>query len=244
MFSSFSQESKIKLLLMVALVINVSFWFSFRDVKGRWINVPPAPDVKYADSYGLGDRSFAYRLNGIMIQNLGDTGGRSTSLKDYNYHALTKWFYLQDHLDPTSDFIPYLASFYFGGVQEPELFRPVLDYLSEVGSRADGQKWRWLAQGVYLARYKMEDIDRALELANILANTKNENAPSWVRRMPAFIMTAKGEKQAAYALLLEILRTSAEDLHPNEVNATRAYICMRILSEEEAAANPLCENLL
>ncbi len=241
---SFSQENKIKLLLMVALICNVMFWFSVREVRSRWINVPPAPDIKYADSYGLGDSSFAYRLNGLMIQNLGDTGGRYTSLKDYNYDALTKWFYLQDYLDPHSDFVPYLAAFYFGGVQEPEMFRPVLDYLSEVGSRPEGQKWRWLAQGVYLARFKLKDLDKSLELAHVLANAGNENAPSWVRNMPAFIMTAQGEKQAAYALLLEILKTTAEDLHPNEVNAMKAYICERTLSVEEAAQNPLCDNLL
>ncbi len=238
-----SKVRAIQIFLIFTLVVNFLFWLWVRDMRVSWNNVPPAPDVKYAPLYGLGDSSLAYRLNALTIQNLGDTGGRTTSLKDYNYERLTKWFYLQDALDPISDFIPYLASYYFGGVQEPEKLRPVLDYLSDIGNRSYGEKWRWLAQGVFLARYKLKDLDRALEMAEILAATENENAPEWVRQMPAFIMSAKGEKNAAYALMLEILKTRGDKLHPNEVNAMKDYICKRILDKQDADQNPLCGGL-
>ncbi len=239
--SNFSLEHKVRFFLVLALIFNILFWFYGRGIQSQWTNVPPAPDDKYASAYGLGDASFAYRLNGIMLQNIGDTGGRVTSLKDYNYNDLSRWFFLQNQLDSSSDYTPYLASYYFGSVQEPEKFRPVLDYLMSVGLQTSGEKWRWLAQGVYLARYKMKDLDKALEMAKILANTPYEKAPGWVRQMPAFVMTEKGEKKAAYALLLEILKTSSQDLHPNEVNAMRAYMCSRLLTKEESEVNPLCQ---
>ena len=242
--SQYNQYRLIQISLICMLALNFLFWLSVREVRSHWNNVPPAPDKKYAPLYGLGDASFAYRINGIMIQNLGDTGGRTTSLNDYNYERLTKWFYLQDDLDPVSNFIPYLASYYFGGLQEQEKFRPVLDYLIDVGKRPYGEKWRWLAQGVFLARFKLNDLDKALEMAEVLANTKNKDVPGWVRQMPAFVMTERGEKEAAYALLLEVLKTRGSELHPNEVNATKAYICTRILSEKDATINPLCEELI
>ncbi|PCK00327.1 MAG: hypothetical protein COA45_00660 [Zetaproteobacteria bacterium] len=236
-----SQDKQVQLCLALALLLNILFWFSGRDIQARWNNVPPAPSEKYAAAYGMGDAGFAYRLNGLMLQNLGDTGGRVTSLDDYHYDDLAKWFFLQDALDNKSDYTPYLAAYYFGSVQTPEKFRPVLDYLQKVGSQVEGEKWRWFAQGVFLARFKLNDLDKALEMANVLAKTEYEDAPAWVRQMPAFIMTQQGEKKAAYALLLEILKTSAADLHPNEVNAMKAYICSRTLSKEEAAQNPICE---
>ncbi len=237
------EGSIIQICLALALVLNILFWLSVRDVKSRWSNVPPPPNIKYASIYGLGDASFAYRLNGIMMQNLGDTGGRVTPLKDYNYETLGRWFYLQDSLDPVSNFTPYLAAYYFSNVQKPEMLPPLLDYLSDIGNRPYGEKWRWLAQGVFLARYQLKDLDRALEMANALANTKNDNVPVWVHQMPAFVLSARGEKEAAYAILLEILKSRGEKLHPNEVNATKAYICTRILGKEDAAVNPLCESL-
>ena len=236
-----STDNRVQFFLIFTLIINIAFWFYGRELQSRWINVPPAPSDKYASAYGLGDSGFAYRLNGIMLQNLGDTGGRVTSLNDYKYDELSKWFFLQNKLDVNSDYTPYLASYYFGSVQDPKKFRPVLDYLTSVGLQPAGQKWRWLAHGVYLARFKIKDLDKALEMANVLAKTRYDKAPGWVKQMPAFVMTDKGEKKAAYALLVEILKTSAQDLHPNEVNAMRAYICSRLLTKEEAGVNPLCQ---
>lgn len=235
-------KNKLEILLGLALIINLVFWFSIRGVQAKWTNVPPPPDKKYAAAYGLGDKTFAYRLNGIMIQNFGDTGGRVTSLKDYNFENLAKWFFLQHYLDPNSDYIPYVASYLFGSLQEPEKYRPVLSYLETVGTMPQGEKWRWLAHATFMARYTIKDLDLALRLAEKLAALANENMPAWATNMPAFILAAQGEKEAAYALLLEILKSSGDKMHPNEVNSTRIYICTRILSEEEAAVNPLCEN--
>ncbi len=237
---SFYKVNKLCIFLVIVFSLNILLWFSVRDIKSKWGNVPPVPSNKYISFYGLGDSSFAYRINGLMIQNLGDTGGRVTPLKDYNYDLLVKWFYLQDKLDPISDFIPYLAAYYFGSVQDPLRLPPLLQYLFDIGVRSYGEKWRWLAQGVFLARYQLKDLDKALEMANILANLGNQNIPNWARQMPAFILSAKGEKEAAYALLLEILKTRGENLHPNEVYSMRVYICKKLLSDRSASNNPIC----
>lgn len=231
----------VSVFLTVAVLLNILFWFEVRDMRPEWGNVPPVPDHRFIQSMGLGDASFAYRSNGIMLQNLGDTGGRLTPLKDYDYDRLTEWFFLQDKLDPRSDYIPYLAAYYFSAVQIPEKFSPVLDYLAEVGVRSDGQKWRWLAQAVYVSRFLMKDIDKALELAQLLSRSVPDSAPAWAHQMPVFVANAKGDKGVAYALMLEILKSNADQMHPNEVRSTRAYICDRILNEVERQKDPLCE---
>ncbi len=233
----------IQIAITMALALNIAFWFSVRSVEARWGNVPPPPGEQFAAVYGLGDTNFSYRLNGIMLQNMGDTGGRYTSLNDYDYSRLTQWFFLQDKLDPVSNYIPYLATFYFGAVQEAGKYRPVLEYLKTVGVRPYGEKWRWLVYGVQMAKSNIGDKDEALVMANILARSKHPNMPGWVRQMPAFVMLEKGEKDEAYALMLEILKTSANKLHPNEVNSMKIYICTKILEKEAAASNPLCEGI-
>ena len=236
-------EKYLQILITVVLGLNIVFWFSLRNIQAYWGNVPPPPDERFASAYGLGDTSFSYRLNSLMLQNMGDTGGRTTSLKDYDYDRLTQWFFLQDKLDPVSSYIPYLATFYFGAVQEPEKFRPVLEYLKEIGVRKEKGKWRWLAYAVQITKDNIGDKDKALELAYLLAETEYHDAPNWTKQMPAFVMTSKGDKKEAYALMLEILKTSAEKLHPNEVNAMKDYICKQILDEAEALSNPLCEDI-
>ncbi len=238
-----SNENTVKIFLFLALVANIGLWFSARGVQAKWMNVPPAPEQRFASAYGLGDPQLSYRSVGIMIQNMGDSGGRTTSLDDYNYEELVKWFFLQDFLDPYSNYVPYLAAFYFGGVQDPQKFKPVLDYLVAVGSRVDGEKWRFLAHAVYLARFELEDQDLALRLAQKLAAVNNPKMPHWTRQMPAFIMNAQGKKEAAYALLLEMLKTDPKNLAPNESNFLRGYICERILEKSEADLNPLCKDI-
>ncbi len=238
-----SLEKKLKISLCFILFLNIILWFFLRHDQARWGNVPPAPEIKYASVSGLGDSSFAYRMHGLMIQGLGNSGGRFEPLKDYDFSHLETWFLLQDNLDPVSDFIPYLAAYYFGGVQETEKLRSVLPYLRMVGLRPEGEKWRWLAQAVYLARYRLKDYDLALEMAHELAALPREDLPGWTKQMPAFVKVDQGDKQAAYSIMIEILKSSAETLHPNEVNAMRDFICLRLLEKDEAQKNPLCSDI-
>lgn len=238
-----TNDRLIQLALAITLFLNIVFWFSIRDVQARWENVPPPPSEKFASAYGLGDKSLAYRTNGLMIQNMGDTGGRLTSLVDYDFERLTKWFFLQDYLDEKSNYTPYLAAFYFGSVQDPQKYRPVLPYLTEVGMRPYGQKWRWLVHAVQITKDKLQDNEKALELAQLLAQSKHPDMPNWVQQMPVFVLTDKGQKEAAYALMLEILKSSSENMHPNEIYSMRIYICNKILDQQEAQDNPLCEGI-
>lgn len=232
--------AKIYALFALALVLNVALWAYARPVKSGWLNVPPAPARESAGFFGLGDKAFAYRAVGIMLQNLGDTGGRTTSLKAYDYGALADWFYLADFLDPHSDFVPYLAAFYFGGVDDPAKVAFMVDYLHAAGNRNEGKKWVWLGQAVYLARFKMNDLDKAYRMAVEMANMPRPDMPAWTRQMPAFIMNAKGDKQAAYDIMVETLRSNAKTMHPVEINFMRDYICTRILDKEEARKDPVC----
>ena len=233
----------VKTVFLFAVIANVTVWAYARDVQARWLNVPPVPSEAGAISAGLGDPQFAYRTIAIMLQNLGDTGGRTTRPKDYNFERLAGWFALVDKLDPHSNLVPSLAAFNYSNVKDPQKMQYLVEYLAHVGQNPEGNKWRWLAQAIYLLRFEMNDQEKALEYAHLLASFDYPDMPGWVHQMPAFIMTNMGKKEAAYALLLELLKTKAQDLHPNEVNHTRDYICTRILEESEAAKNPICQKI-
>lgn len=236
-------EKKVRVALMLALAVNFSFWLSVRGVRREWGNVSRAPHEAFSAIYGVGDKSFSYRINGLMLQNSGDSGGRVSALKDYDYERLKEWFFLQDKLDPVSDFMPYLAAYYFGGVQEPEKYRPVLDYLEMVGARPEGIKWRWLVHAVFFARHKLKDLEKSLALAQVLSSNESVNAPSWIHQMPAFVLSAKGDKKESYALLVRTLNDSAEQMSAEEIMSTRFFICRQVLDKDDAKSDPLCEGI-
>lgn len=237
------KNTAVYLCFALAVAANIAFWTGSHQKRSIWRNVPPVPSVDGAAAMGLGDPQFAYRAQGLMLQNLGDTGGRETALKDYDYAALEKWFGLADALDPRSNYVPMLASWYFGATTVPEQMEHVINYLEKIGQRPDGEKWRWLAYSVYLAWHGMGDMNRALELAELLARNTAPDAPEWTRNMPALVLNARGDKAAAYAILTGILSSDARKLDRAEINNIRIYICNQILDSRMRETDPLCQGV-
>lgn len=191
-------------------------------------------------AFALGDRQFAYRLTGMILQNLGNTGGRSLSLAQYDYEKIGEWLFLADAFDPKSNFIPLLASFYFSATPNDEDLTPIIDYLATVGLRTDTQKWRWLAQAVYLTRFRQGDLEKALTLSQALAEHWREGRPAWMKQMPALILSSQGETEAAYNILMRTLKDEGDRMHPAEVKFMVDHICQKLLTPIQAAQHPLC----
>ena len=212
--------TSVKILLVVTALIAGGLWYAFQDVRTTWKGVPPPPTPGSVVSGALGDAQLGYRMSGLTLQHLGDEGGISTPLTDYDYPRLIEWMEAMYTLDPRSDFVPMLAAYYFGATPDADDAMRIVDFLEVVGNDPEGEKWRWLAQAVFLARYKGEDTDRALDLAQKMAalyGKKGGGMPLWTLQMPAFILAAQGENTAARDLLQTILETTP-NLSANEVN--------------------------
>ena len=231
-------------LFLVFIITNFLFWRHAHHIRIEWENVPSAPTVEQTSMMGLGDKQLSYRVNSMKLQNFGETGGRNTSLKDYDFKILKDWFFLQDKLDPISDMTPMLAAYYYGAVQDTDKLDDVLDYLAVIGQRPHGNKWRWLGHAVYLARHVQENNDRALELAYLLADNKNPNMADWARQMPVFVLEGQGETELAYQLMLSLLVSNVDTMHPAEIFYMKDYICNILLNEQTEIPKPeFCEEI-
>ncbi len=231
-------------IFIVLLISMILSWFWTKDLKAQWLNVPPVPSENRASFIALGDKQAAYRYYTIMLQNLGNTGGHFQSLKNYNYEKLKSWFFILDKLDPQSDAVPLLAAYYFGAVNDKEKLEYIYDYLSVVGQRPEGEKWRWLGHAVFLARHISQDTEKALELAYLLADNKSPDLGDWAKQMPAFILADTGDTQAAYEIMMNILISNVDNLHPNEINFMTDYICNTVLKDDNTIEKPeFCSDL-
>ncbi|MBI1216070.1 MAG: hypothetical protein GC185_09670 [Alphaproteobacteria bacterium] len=215
--------------LAAALALTGAGWAGSRYMYAKWAGVPPVPSHRGAVMMTLGDSEFSYRYGAITLQNLGDYGAETTPLKDYNYKKLGKWFWLLDGLDPASNHVPMLAAYYFGGVTTPKDVAIVVKYLASVGQIPVGNKWRWLAQAIFLAQHRMNDTSLALDLAYKLSKMKpvGDTLPGWARQMPAFVLKARGDHAAGRRIMEDIL-LSARYLHPNEVNFMKDYLITQL----------------
>lgn len=217
-------QRKINIALALALAVNLFFWFVSSDVYARWAGVPPVPSQTGSVMMALGDAEFSFRSGSLTLQNLGDGGGNVTPLKDYDYSKLGKWFWLLHDLDPASDHVPMTAAYYFGATRVPSDVRVVVGYLAAVGQNPVGDKWRWLAHAVYLARHRLKDMDLALDLAYKLAKMQpvSGELPMWARQMPAFVLKARGDKEDARQIIGNLMMD--RNLDHNELNFMKSYM--------------------
>lgn len=236
-----SLRTPLYVVLGVALLINAVLWdFSQRKFP-VWPNVPDPPGRIGVTLSFLGDEALAYRVWSLALQNFGNAGGNYEPLKNYNYDSVSRWFYLLDSLDPQSDFVPLLAAYYFGATQNPvEQLPPVIAYLERIGIRPEKEKWRWLAQAVYLARHRMKNMEEALRLAKKLGSVYRPGMPAWTLQTQALITSDMGDKQAAYALLKAMLATETGHMQPQEINFMVDYICTKVLTPQQVPYDPLC----
>ena len=229
------------LFFALALGIQILSWTQVRSFRAQWLNIPPVPSAAGAAAFALGETQVAYRTMGLMLQNFGDSGGRVTNFKDYDYERLVQWFRLIGKFDPRSNFSPYLAAYYFSAVNDSYKISLLADYLYEAGSAPVQGKWQWLAQAVYLKRYKVNDFETAYKWSVELSELDDPTVPSWARQMPAFVKNAEGDKQAAYDILVSMLKSGIGKMPREEVNAITDYICDRVLAPQDALNDPICQ---
>ncbi len=201
-------------LLLAAQVALATQTIARHDIDDT-LTIPPPRQV--ASVLALGDDQFFFRHGVLEITHAGVADGDTIYLRDFDYDVLVAWLFLLDELDPRSGVVPFLAAYWYGRTPVVADAALIVDYL-EARALADPETgWRWLVEAVYLARYRLDDPDRALELAQLAADGKIENAPFYVQHLPAFIQLDLGERDAALVLLRALLEENP-DLPEDELN--------------------------
>lgn len=184
--------------------------------------VPPPPSAWAMKAQALGDEAFLHRWRVLELQVFGDSGGRATPLRQFDYARLTEWFRALDGLDPRSDVVPTIAAYIFGQTREPAQQRLIIDYLREHARNDMGRKFRWTAHAALLARHRAGDVELALATLDDLSLAPASSLPGWVRLMPAFLRAQVGEREAA----IDLMRVMAQD--PQLAETERAYLAWQI----------------
>jgi len=216
--------------LYLFLIMQVMLWNQTRHFKPDFTIVPEVPSELSIKAFSFGDEQFYFRTLAFDLQNAGDTFGRFTALKLYDYSKLYKWFTLLDKLDSKSSFVPSIAAYYYSATQNTPDVKYIVQYLEEdagLNEYNKYNKWWWLGQAVYLANHKLEDKDWALRLAYKLAATPRNDIPIWAKQMPAFILEQKGEEEQAMQIIADILK-NAETIDPGELNFMAYFVSDRL----------------
>jgi hypothetical protein len=212
-------------LLLVFTAFQLIFWSQTRDILPEMDVVPDVPGVTAVKALSFGDQEFYYRVLGLEIQNAGDTFGRFTELYKYDYKKLYAWFSLLDQLDKQSDYIAFLASYYFSQTQYVPDIRYVVDYLYEHSKDNPSKNYWWLSQAAYCAEHKLGDRDLAVKVAAPLEHA--DTAPFWARELPAFVHERRGEMDDAYRII-EHIKDHTDEIPPYELKFMTYFVKERL----------------
>ncbi|MFT6077474.1 MAG: hypothetical protein ACJA02_000309 [Myxococcota bacterium] len=226
---------------LLCLILQASFWFKAEKFKPDISIVPKAPNLTTVRALSFGDEQFYFRTHALKIENAGDTFGRFTSLKKYDYSNLYQWFKLLDELDHKSKYIPTLAATYYSQTQNKQDTIHVVNYLDEYASVNIDEDWWWMFQAFIIARRSLNDDDLALKLAYKLSENENEEAPIWTKQLPAIVHARLGDDCAAFSIIKKILsenESGERSIDPEEMDFMRHFIKQRISDLKEKNFDP------
>lgn len=211
--------------LLLFATLQLGFWNATKAKLPEMGIVPDVPGRIAVKALSFGDEEFYFRLLALDIQNAGDTFGRFTELYKYDFKKLYAWFTLLDTLDNESDYIPFIASYYYSQTQHVPDVRYVVDYLYEHSYQRPEKKFWWLAQATYLAQHKLKDNDLALKMASPLEHA--DTAPFWVRQLPAFVHEKRGEMDDALRIM-NAIEANSKDIPPGELRFMEYFVKERV----------------
>jgi hypothetical protein len=224
------------LALLLVLCLQFGYWFETKDIKPQMDIVPDVPGRKQIHALTFGDDQFYFRTLALMLQNSGDTYGRFTSLRYYDFNKLYHWFNLLDELDARSNIIPAMACYYFSQTQNTADVRYIVDYLYTHSTRDVEHKWWWLLQSIYLAMHKVEDMNLALKVSAPLVNPK---VPLFAQEMAAVVHEKRGEMDDAYRIM-ESIKENAKTIPDADLKYMTYFVKERLgkldkIKKEQAA---------
>jgi hypothetical protein len=211
-------------LLLALLACNIAFWSQTHHIRPALDVVPPVPSKEELALLKMGDDQFYFRSLALQMQNAGDTYGRFTALREYDMNEVYRWGTLLDTLDPHSDMMPALVAYYFSQTQKTEDVRPLVNYLYEHSVRDVAHNWWWLLQAIYLAQYRLNDMDLAMKVANPLVD---KSVPIWAQQMAAVVHEKRGEMQDALQIM-ETIKNNADAIPERDLRYMVYFVKERL----------------
>jgi hypothetical protein len=208
----------ISMLLLCSLILQITWQLNNLKRDFRPQPLPEVASQNVLNLYNFGDNVVAARLWILWLQSYSSQSGEYISNNNINYKYLIDWLDAILAQDSNTQYPLFLASYQYILVKHPQKQRQVLEFIQQQFFIDPQRRWRWLAQAVVTAKYRLQDLALALKYADIL-NTYAPiipNMPDWAKEMQVFILEDMGELAQA-RLLIGGLLTNGLITDPDEI---------------------------
>ena len=210
--------NRLQLVLLILFVLT-SLWAVHYPSKPK--DLPPSMHTPQLRLLALGEPQLLARYLEYWLLRFDTQAGAVMRLESLNYAYLIGWLTSIQTLDPRSDYPGLVATGYFSAVNDPQRLHLLLEFVNTLFLQAPAQRWRWQAQAVLLAKYRLNDLELALSLAQALREqTGLDLLPAWARELELIILQDLGEFAAAEQAAISLLESGVVT-QPDEVKYLR-----------------------
>ena len=152
-----------KYFLVIFFLMQAVFWFFSNRIKPTFIITPYPPTKTEIEALSFGDKQFFYRKLAFNLQNAGDKFGHYTNFAQHDYYKLRRWFEALDNIDKKSQYIPYMAAYYYSIVQDTERSKIIAEYITNYAKKDPQQHWRLLTTAAYIYYKEVGKSNKKIE---------------------------------------------------------------------------------
>jgi hypothetical protein len=187
---------------MIFFIAQAVLWCFSNRIKPTFIITPYPPTKTEIEALSFGDKQFFYRKLTFKLQNAGDKFGHYTNFAQHDYHKLRRWFEALDNIDTQSQYIPYMAAYYYSIVKDTQRSKIIAEYITNYAKKNPQQHWRLLTTAAYIYYKEIGKSNKEIkEIGDILSRL---NIPTWAKALAAFYLEDSGDICNAYKLIIKI----------------------------------------
>jgi hypothetical protein len=160
----------------------------------------------------MGSEQLFGHLLAIRLQLHDNQVGRHFNYNKIDYGLLIDWLDRISEISPATEYPMLLASRVYTTTRDPEQLRQILGFIERRFDDDPQLHWRRLTEASLTAKYKLDDLDLALQLARKLTRLPASVAmPHWARDFEFLLLTELNELESAIAVIQALLKTEAVD---------------------------------
>lgn len=197
-----------KFFIAIFFILQICVWTISRTIKPTFIITPFPPTSTEIEAMSFGDKQLLFRMLVFKLQNAGDAIGQYHNFNEYDYKKLRTWFETLDKIDEHSEYIPYMAAYYYSIVKNVEKTSIIAEYVTNYASRDPQKHWRILTTALYI--YKTQIPNSEKEIYAIGELLSQQKIPMWAKALAAFFLKETGDICASYELISRV--TADEDI--------------------------------
>jgi len=158
----------------------------------------------------LGSEQLLGYLLTIRLQLHDNQAGQHFRYSLIDYDVLLDWLELVSTMNPGGEYATLLASRIYSQTGDADRLRRILAFIERRFDENPQLYWRRLAEASLLAKHKLHDLERALQMAEKIARQPaSVQMPQWARDFRFLLLAELNEFESAIAIIQALLQSKA-----------------------------------